>query len=71
MKSVDLNIKSVTVESKTRVLKSEWSREMAKDILFTGSFDLEDFEKSIISEIKRSKIKNKINNIFSKHDTQY
>jgi hypothetical protein len=42
---------------------------MVTDILFTGSFDLEAFEKSVISEMKRSKIKNKINKIF-KHDTQ-
>lgn len=56
MKSVDLNIISIIDEN--------WAREMA-----TGSFDLESFKKSVNSEIKRSKIKNKINNIFSKHDT--
>ena len=69
MKSINLNIKSVDVKSETRKLRYEWTREMAHDIAITGSFDVEIFARTVMSEIKRTKIKNKINNIFSKHDS--
>lgn len=69
MKSVNLDIKTVKVESKTRKLRASFTREMVSDLIISNSFDMDKFEKSILSGIRRDRIKNKISSIFE-HDNQ-
>lgn len=69
MKEVNLDIKTVKVESKVRKLRSSITSEMVSDLIITNSFDMEKFEKEVLSGIKRQRIKNKISSIFE-HDKQ-
>jgi len=69
MKSINLGIKTVKVEPKTRKLRASFTREMVSDIITSNSFDMDKFEKSILSELRRDRIKNKIISIFE-HDNQ-
>lgn len=69
MKSINLDIKTVKVESKTRKLRASFTREMVSDLIISNSFDMDKFEKSILSELRRDRIKNKISSIFE-HDNQ-
>jgi len=70
MKSINLDIKTVKVESKTRKLRASFTREMVSDLIISNSFDMDKFEKSILSELRRDRIKNKISSIFE-HDNQW
>lgn len=64
-----MKIKTVKVESKKRKLRASFTREMVSDLIISSSFDME-FEKSILSELRRDRIKNKISSIFE-HDNQW
>jgi len=63
MKSINLNIKSIEVDVKTRALRSEWTVEMAKD-LSSSEFDMSSFENYFVRELRRENRKKSINKIF-------
>jgi hypothetical protein len=62
MKSFDLNIKSVEVKTTTRPIQVQWTTELAKDISYYHSLNIEK-ELSILLR-KEIRIK-KINQIFN------
>ena len=80
MKSINLGIKTVKIEPKTRKLRASFTREMVSDLIISNSFDMDKFgrsryyygksEKSILSELRRDRIENKIISIFE-HDNQW
>lgn len=64
MKEINLDIKTTKVETKVRKLRSSMKREMISDLIISNSFNIEEFEKSILSELRRDRIKNKIIRVF-------
>lgn len=64
MKNIELNLSTKKIESNQRKIRTNLTREMVSDLMIHNSFDIDKFEKSILSEIRRDKIKNKINSIF-------
>jgi hypothetical protein len=68
MNSIDINMRSVQVETKTRALRSTWTRELATDL---DSYHNIDIEKELAHLLKQelrkqrvSKRKKSINKIF-------
>lgn len=68
MNSIDLNIRSVQVESKTRPIKSTWTRELISDLDSYHNIDIEkELAYLLEEEIRKqrvSKRKKSINKIF-------
>lgn len=64
MKSIDINMTSVEVKSKTRAIKATWTPELAKDIQSLTDFDMSSFEQYIAKELRKESRKNSINKIF-------
>ena len=68
MNSVDLNMRSVQVESKTRALKATWTSELADDLSMYHNLDIDKELNSLLKEELRkervSKRKKSINKIF-------
>jgi hypothetical protein len=68
MNSIDINIKSVQVEAKTRTLKSTWTRELVNDLSMYHNLDIDKELNSLLKEELRkervSKRKKSINKIF-------
>lgn len=60
MNSIDIKMNSIEVKSKTRTLRSTWTREMADDIQSLTDLDMSSFEKYIAKEIRKT---NRIRNI--------
>jgi hypothetical protein len=64
MKSIDIEMTSVEVKSKTRAIKATWNRELVKDLeVFTG-IDSSSFENYFVKEMRREMRKKSINKIF-------
>jgi hypothetical protein len=68
MNSVDLNMRSVQVESKTRALKATWTSELANELDMYQNLDIEKelayLLKEEIHKQRVSKRKKSINKIF-------
>lgn len=68
MNSVDLNMRSVQVESKTRALKATWTSELANELDMYNSLDIDKELSYLLKEELRkqrvSKRKKSINKIF-------
>jgi len=68
MNSIDINMRSVQVETKTRTLKSTWTRELANDLSMYHNLDIDKELNSLLKEELRkervSKRKKSINKIF-------
>ena len=68
MNSVDLNMRSVQVESKTRALKATWTSELANELDMYHNLDIEKELSYLLKEELRkervSKRKKSINKIF-------
>jgi hypothetical protein len=68
MNSVDLNMRSVQVESKTRALKSTWTSELADELDMYHNLDIEKELSYLLKvELRKervSKRKKSINKIF-------
>ena len=68
MNSVDLNMRSVQVESKTRALKATWTSELADELDMYHNLDIEKELSYLLKEELRkervSKRKKSINKIF-------
>jgi hypothetical protein len=68
MNSIDINIKSVQVETKTRALRSTWTRELATDLDSYHNIDIEKELSHLLKEELRkqraSSRKKSINKIF-------
>ena len=68
MNSVDLNMKSVQVEAKTRAVRATWTPELAYDLNSYHNFDIEKELSYLLKEELRkqrvSKRKKSINKIF-------
>lgn len=69
MKSDNFNIKSIEVKAETRALRSKWTQELANDLSYSSSIDIDQFERTIFEEFRRlernKNRKNSINKIFS------
>jgi hypothetical protein len=68
MNSVDINMRSVQVETKTRALRSTWTRELATDLDSYHNIDIEKELSHLLKEELRkqraSSRKKSINKIF-------
>ena len=68
MNSIDINMRSVQVETKTRALRSTWTRELATDLHSYHNIDIDKELNSLLKEELRkqrvSKRKKSINKIF-------
>jgi hypothetical protein len=64
MKSVNLNIKSIEVNSIKRPIRTKWTVEMANDIFQFSGIDTDYFERIIAKEFRRENRKKTINKIF-------
>ena len=68
MNSVDINMRSVQVETKTRSLKATWTRELANDLSMYHNLDIDKELNSLLKEELRkervSKRKKSIDKIF-------
>ena len=68
MNSIDLNMRSVQVEAKTRALRSTWTRELANDLESYHNIDLDKELAYLLSEevrkMRTSNRKKSINKIF-------
>ncbi len=64
MGSVDLNITTIEVKSKTRTLKCEWTSEMTKDLEVYQGINIDDFTKELARQMRVSERKRKIQNLF-------
>jgi hypothetical protein len=67
MKEINLEIKSVSVEAKSRKIKCEYSRELVTDLNSFHNIDVEsELERLLGSEIRKQNRKKKIENL-TKH----
>jgi len=67
MKEINLEIKSVSVEEKSRKIKCEYSRELVTDLNSFHNIDVEsELERLLGSEIRKQNRKKKIENL-TKH----
>jgi hypothetical protein len=68
MNSIDINMRSVQVETKTRALRSTWTRELATDLDSYHNIDIEKELSHLLKEELRkqraSSRKKSINKIF-------
>ena len=68
MNSIDINMRSVKVETKTRALRSTWTRELATDLDSYHNIDIEKELSHLLKEDLRkqraSSRKKSINKIF-------
>ena len=68
MNSIDLNMRSVQVESKTRALRATWTRELANDLESYHNIELDKELAYLLSEevrkMRDSNRKKSINKIF-------
>jgi hypothetical protein len=64
MKSVNLNIKSIEVNSIKRPIRTKWTVEMDNDIFQFSGIDTDYFERIIAKEFRRENRKKTINKIF-------
>lgn len=68
MNSIDLNMRSVQVESKTRALRATWTRELANDLESYHNIELDKELAYLLSEevrkMRASNRKKSINKIF-------
>jgi hypothetical protein len=68
MNSIDINMRSVQVETKTRALRSTWTRELATDLDSYHNIDIEKELSHLLKEDLRkqraSSRKKSINKIF-------
>ena len=68
MNSIDLNMRSVQVEAKTRSLRATWTRELANDLESYHNIDLDKELAYLLSEevrkMRASNRKKSINKIF-------
>jgi hypothetical protein len=66
MDSIDLNMKSVEVNTESRPLRATWTREMVADLNMYHGLNIEDeLSKMLNSELRREKRKKSINKIFN------
>jgi hypothetical protein len=64
MKSIDIEMTSVEVKSKTRAIKATWNRELVKDLEVFTRIDSSSFENYFVKEMRREMRKKSINKIF-------
>jgi hypothetical protein len=67
MKEINLKIKTVNVETKSRKLRCDWSTELVKDVNSFHNIDAEaELERLVVGEIRKQNRKKKIENL-TKH----
>ena len=68
MNSIDINMRSVQVETKTRALRSTWTRELATDLDSYHNIDIEkELSHLLKQELRKQRVssrKKSINKIF-------
>ena len=65
MNSINLPVSTIEVKVEKRQLRAEWSTEMAHDLQSYHGLDIDSFTKELSRQMRATKRKEKIENLFS------
>ena len=65
MNSINLHVSTIEVKAEKRQLRAEWSTEMAHDLQSYHDLDIDSFTKELGRQMRVTKRKEKIENLFS------
>ena len=64
MKSVDLKMTSVEINTTTRPIRAQWTREMVKDLSSYHGIDTSKMESILMKELRAFERKSKVSKIY-------